>query len=81
MFFFVTSHLLCPSSLENHGVVVCIGIHLDVSGECSLRSKVNKLWKGYIEVSMEYGESFMCTENCVKLMFLTNFCYEKKFFF
>ena len=47
-----------------------IGSSLVVSGACLFRSNVSKLWKGNIEVSVEYGESYMYTENYVKLIFL-----------
>ena len=50
---FLTSRLWVPSSIENSGVVVCVGISLLVSGAYLLRSKVSKLWKGDIEVNVE----------------------------
>ena len=49
---------------------MCVGRSLLVSGACLLRSKVSTLYKGDIEVNVEYGESLMSTENCVKLMVL-----------
>ena len=65
---------LCVRQLFIQGVQIIIDtfnfISLVFGGACLLRSKISKLWKDDIEVSMEYGESFMSTENCVKLMFL-----------
>ena len=58
---------------------MCVGRSVLVSGTCLLRSKVRKLWKGDIEVNVEYGESLMSTENCIKLMDL-RICFNEVIF-